>query len=70
MTALCQARVSADVPRCNAPASPASDRDVPLCEKHLAIRDEINKAWGTKRKGYVPTAAELAAVLNDGGRRT
>jgi len=72
VTALCQVCVSADVPRCNAPASPASDPDVPLCERHLRIRDDVDQRWGHKpwSRAYVPTAAEIAAVLNDGGRRT
>jgi len=72
VTALCGARVSVDVPRCNAPASPASDPDVPLCERHLRMRDDVERRWGHKpsSRAYYPTPAEIAAVLNDGGRRT
>lgn len=56
MTALCGARVSVDVSRCNAPASPASDRDVPLCERCRRRRDEVEARWGHRAtsRAFVP----------------
>jgi len=61
VTALCQARVSAEVPRCNAPASSASDRDVPLCERCLRRRDEVEQRWGHKStsRTFVPSEYKI-----------
>lgn len=61
MTALCQARVSADVPRCNAPASNASDRDVPLCERCIRRCDDVDARWGHKAtsRAFIPAAYKI-----------
>lgn len=58
MTALCQARVSLAVLRCNAPAALASERDVPLCERCIRRRDEVDAQWGRTAKSPVFVPAE------------
>lgn len=65
MSALCLARVSGDVPQCNAPSTPASGRAWPLCERHLLMRDDVDRRWGHKptSRAFVPSPAGIAEIV-------
>lgn len=67
MSGLCLARVSVDIPRCNAPAAPRSLRDWPLCERHVRMSEDVEARWGRMRNApnfVPPTPAGLAEIVS------